>query len=340
MIRTSLRNLFRSIVGIGFLLILFIGYNLSQTPNQVNDPTNPLPDYVIRNAQKREEFQRSLPPRNTERRNGSSTSNPSFHEIRNNAMSDAVWPGERRLPKLSRSDLAKIGALMRPDPNDVAIYKELLDKDGTGIFRLFPDSNCETKYIIRIDGECSNHVPGGSMYSFKSGVIPPVLRFNGGQLVGEGFFSQVVITELGDLPIQDPTSAAGHIEFLNAFVPSNSLAEARRQYAEIAKGISSEGRMYSNKVSPKLDTTYAMRMIAYRNKNDLTRRRPRGHFSYDHPYFRFRLMQAGKRFDVTILFRIIRREADGNLTIAWKEIRRTKSPVITFDKNEPLSDLK
>jgi len=255
-------------------------------------------------------------------------------------MNMRMVKSSEKLPKLTDSDRSRIEALLTPNPEDIAANKGLLDQPRTGIFRLFPNSNCESKRQIRVDGDCANHVPGGSSYSFRPGGITPDIHFNNGELIAEGFFSQILIAELGDVPITDINVSSGGIGVLKDFEPAIDLAGARKQYASIVKRDDSGERRYSNKVIPKVNTTYATRIVAYRNDNNLTRRLPLEGLSSDNPVTSFRMVQADNRFDLIVAFRIIRREADGNLTIVWKELSRKKSPVITFDRRQPLSDFK
>ena len=256
-----------------------------------------------------------------------------------NARASATLPREK-LPSLTEEDRKRIEALLTPNPDDVAANKKLLDQSRTGIFRLFPNSDCETRRQIRVDGNCANHVPGGSSYSFRPGALTPDIHFNNGLLVGEGFFAQSIMTELGDMPILELEASAVGFRFLKDFVPAPDFTGARDQYAKIHGGITSDGKTYSNNALPKLNTTYAIRIIAYRNDNNLLRRMPREGTTVDNQVMNFRTVQSDNRFDLLVAFRIIRREADGNLTLVWKELSRKKSPAITFDRDQELADLK
>jgi len=261
-----------------------------------------------------------------------------MREAEANARASATLPREK-LPKLTEKDRKRIEALLTPDPADVAANKEFLEQPRTGIFRLFPNSNCESKMQIRVDGDCANHVPGGSNYSFRPGAGTPDIHFNTGRVIGEGFFSEVILAEVGKMTIEE-TANAEQVAFLRKFEPASDFAGARRQHAELIKGIRSNGVTYSNRVLPKLDTTYAVRIIAYRNDNNLRRRLPVEGLTPDNPVISFQTVQADNRFDLLVVFRIIRREADGNITILWKELSRQKSPVITFGRDERLTDFK
>ena len=262
-----------------------------------------------------------------------------MREAEASARASATLPREK-LPKLTEADRARIEALLTPNPEDVAANKHLLDQPRTGIFRLFPNSNCESRRQIRVDGDCANHIPGGSSYSFRAGGITPDIHFNNGNLIGEGFVSQILVAELGDLALADVNLSTAGIGFLKDFEPANDFDGAAKQRAGILKGIDSGERKYSNIVVPKIDTTYATRIVAYRNDNNLARRLPREGLAADNPVTSFQMVQADNRFDLLVAFRVIRREADGNLTILWKELTRKKSPVITFDRDQELADFK
>ena len=53
------------------------------------------------------------------------------------------------------------------------------------------------KNIVRVDGECANYVTGASGVSFRKGSDVYDIRMAGGQLIGDGFFSLVILTDVG-----------------------------------------------------------------------------------------------------------------------------------------------
>ena len=127
---------------------------------------------------------------------------------------------------MSEKDRRRIEACFAPDPEDLLTYKEFLDQDRTGIFRLFfPNSDCETQGIIRIDGECQNiHVPGRIELQFSRPSHHTDIFFNNGLLAAEGFFSQEVMTSLGDIAIEDVAASTRGLKFLCEFVPAIDFA--------------------------------------------------------------------------------------------------------------------
>jgi len=252
----------------------------------------------------------------------------------------SVQPPHEKLPTLTEADRKRIKALLTPNPDDIFANQELLKQPGTGIFRLFPNSNCESRMEVRVDGPCANHVPGGSSYSFRPGAITPDIHFNDGWLIGDSFFSQIIVARIGDVPLVGLEASASQLRFLTSFEPASEIPGARQQFATIMKGIDADGVKYSKGSQPELGATYAMRIVAYRNGNNLERRMAREGVGPDHPVMMFKKLEEDNRVDLLVAFRIVRREEDGNLTIVWKELERKKSPVLRFAQDEEMTDLK
>ena len=256
------------------------------------------------------------------------------------ARASAQLPRDKA-PSLTEEDRKRIKALLTPNPEDIFANQELLKSPGTGIFRLYPNSNCESRMQVRVDGDCARHVPGGSVYSFRPGAITPDIHFNDGWLIGDSFFSQIIVASIGDVPLLGLEATASQLRFLTSFEPAADVPGARGQYASLLKGIESDGVRYSKYVRPQLGTTYAMRIIAYRNGNNLERRMAREGVGPDHPVMMFKKLEdEDNRVDLLVAFRIVRRGEDGNLTIVWKELDRKKSPVLRFAQDEEMTDLK
>ena len=57
--------------------------------------------------------------------------------------------------KLTKKDLERMKEMRKVDPADLEKYKDYLKGDRVGIFRLFPNYNCITPKVIRIDGDCA-----------------------------------------------------------------------------------------------------------------------------------------------------------------------------------------
>jgi hypothetical protein len=54
----------------------------------------------------------------------------------------------------------------------------------------------------------------------------------------------------------------------------------------------------------------------------------------------FLAIKDDKRVDLTISFRIIRKDADGSITLIWKELATKDVPELVFADNAVLKDFK
>jgi hypothetical protein len=254
------------------------------------------------------------------------------------ARESAVPPGD--LPKrMTGSERKRLLELLSPRADDRERYKTILAQPRTGIFKLYPDADCISRAVVRVDGPCAEHIPEGSTSAFRDDSLTPDIHFNHGQLVGTGFFSQTIMVDLGDMPIESVGLASPGVRYLSSFQPARTVAGAAEQYGEIVKGITADGYKFTLSTPVKADNTYAMRIVAYRNTTYRGfRLRPPADLSADH--FRFGLLYRDNRKDLIVAFRIVRKADDGSVTIVWRELDRRKSPELKFGKKEELLDFR
>lgn len=312
----------RFVCSAAFVATFFVGGVSSQTGGTQHDPNNPPPKWVTENDRKREEFNRRVNPR------------PEGEDL-----GSLLARRRGRGPSLT-AERKRIQALQAPYPGDLVKYSAFLRQPRTGMFRLFPDADCEKGLLVNVGGDCANHIPGASTYSFREGSFLSDVHFNNGWLNAEGFFSQQILVQLGDFPIENVSLSTPGVDFLDAFVPATAFSGAQAQNSEIVSGISRGDLLFSTKSKPVLDNTYAVRVVAYRNGNNLRKRIGWDFSRKDNIVRKFYNVQYDNRKDVIVAFRVIRQETDGNITVLWKELKRRKSPVIVFDDEEKLRDFK
>jgi hypothetical protein len=260
------------------------------------------------------------------------------------AHSSARLPQEK-FGKLSSKEKKRIEALRAPSSEDLAAYKDFLAQPNTGIVRLLPGFNCESKYVVRVDGDCVNLVPGSSFHRFREDALSGDILFMDDALIAEGFFSNSIMTGLGNIPVNDVSLITGGMKFIVDFSPGTELTEIKKQYAEISKGIITDNHAYSNRLLALADMTYAIRVIAYRNGNNIFKRINRDQLhgvvpSADSKNIMFLALKEDTRIDLTVSFRIIRKDTDGSITLIWKELSRKEAPEIVFPDNVELADFK
>lgn len=215
-----------------------------------------------------------------------------------------------------------------PNPLDLKKYEQFLEQPKTGIFRLMPDIGCtENVNVIKVDAACLNFIPESSYYSFreKEHTIELLadIRLNNGFLISDGVLSQGILVYLGEIDLEKITPASEGVGFISRFSPNSQWGEAQKQYIQMARGIK-VGKYEYKKALPMIENaTYILRVIAYRGS---IFRVFRG--------YRFDLLDGDKRIDLTMAFRVIRKEQDGGVTLLWKEIERKDAPRMEFPKRK------
>jgi hypothetical protein len=217
---------------------------------------------------------------------------------------------------------------LQPRAEDLAAYAQILRQPKTGIFRLMPDLECEKNtLVIKADETCLKAIPGSSFYSFRerehTQEVLADIRLKNNYLISDGILSQGIMVNLGDVALENVTTESEGLKFLNDYVPQVFKNEAQKQFMQMVKGVKS-GRYEYTKIVPAVENrTYGLRVIAYKG---IVIRAYRG--------FRFDLLAGDKRTDITLAFRVVRKDKDDGLTLVWKELSRRESPKIKLEKRK------
>ncbi len=249
----------------------------------------------------------------------------------------------KRTKPLTKAERKRIEELKTPSAIDLELYKDFLRQPKTGIFRIFPNFDCESNNLVKIGNECEKFVSGLWSYSFSektyglsSGFYD--LRFDDNIFVGGGFLNQGVLVSVGDLSLDSITNENESVKFLNEYNPETDYKKAVEQSAKIKKGISFENKNYSKTVRAMENNTYILRSISYRYK-DLNKKRSLQLHNLTDEDRRFLFINEFKRRDLIVAFRVIRKSDDGGLTIIWKELKSEKSPILVYQPDDKLSEI-
>lgn len=246
-----------------------------------------------------------------------------------NTESASVTPGiPRRIFPFKRSlnkDQKKRLAVESADLNGYAAF---LEQPKTGLIKLFPDLGCEKNAnIIRVDQECLNWIPNSAFFSFRerehTSEILADIRLEKNYLISDGILSQGILVALGDVSLENVTLDTAGINFLINYQPEQNHRNAAKQILQLNKGIESDRFHYQRVLPVVADTTYALRVVAYRGKVIQTFRR-----------FIFNLLEGDDRTDLTLVFRIVKKSADGSLNLLWKELQRKNAPKLIYEKRK------
>ena len=217
-----------------------------------------------------------------------------------------------------------------PDWNLQKKFEEFLRADNTGLIKLLADTGCAGNAgVVVAKEDCLKYtMPGaGNSYSFRINNYRvrhlADLTFSGNSFYVTGVLMHGIMVNLGDVPLETVTLQTNGLKFLTEFQPTGDFEEAKAIDQQLIKGISKDGFLYSRKLDCTENTTYVLRSIAYDGK---IMRSVKG-IAYNE-------LDFDKRKDVTIVFRVVRRDYEGNLTILWKELLRKNAPKFKKKLNE------
>lgn len=219
--------------------------------------------------------------------------------------------------------------LLTPAQADLDTYSNFLNQRKTGILKLRADTGCaENSKVIIANDECLKFsMPGaGSSYSFRTNDYRlrrlADLTFIDDKFSAFGLLTQILFVEIGDVPIDNVTLDSEQVKFLVNFQPQSEFEKFKEIHHKLVTvGIKNGNSLYKREITPAANMTYALRSTAY--EAEVFR-------AYeDEVYDEFSFDQ---RKDVIIIFRVIRKNPNQDITILWKELSRKNSPKL---KNIP-----
>lgn len=218
--------------------------------------------------------------------------------------------------------------LLEPNPLDLTKHSRFLNQPNTGIFRLLPDPGCdENVNVIRADRKCLEAIPQSAFYSFreKEHTVQHLsdVRLKNDHFISDGKLSQSFLVMLGDVRLEDVSLETDGLDYMQNFAAIAEGEEARNQFLQLLRGVKSEDFLYRKILPVSVNTTYALRAVAFRGSLYQTFRGMR----YD-------ILDGDNRIDITVAFRIIRKNDDGSLTLLWKELDRRDAPKFKFTKRK------
>jgi len=239
-------------------------------------------------------------------------------------LASRVVAVQRLVAPLYRKPSSKELAAVAPSEAWLTRYADLLRQPKTGIFKLVPDTGC-TNNLRVVDARegCLKYAMPGSAnsYSFRTESYRirhlADLTYDGEDVFLTGIFMHAIISDLGDVPLEQMSTEAPGMKFLSDFKPSATAQEVGLIDSTFLKGIQVKGYRYSKSVPAKVDSTYGFRGVAYRGK---VVRSVQG--------LRYNELDYDDREDVLIAFRIVERAQDGSITIVWRQLSKLESPRI------------
>ena len=273
-----------------------------QTPGAPHAPNNPLPQWVYDRARPdwRRPDARSIGVGNIDPRGKN-------------------FPGRSADIEVLEARAA-FGKMLMPPASYFEKYKRFLKKGKNGIFRIFPDKGCDKGLTISAEelGKCADSIPikgSGSLFSFRFqshlgfGRDPWDLHLIDGKFIAGNDSVEALIAEIVDADIIDVDLNTVPFREFAAYKPKRSTSAIRAQNVRLAAGDTIDGHTFTSTAAAKLDSVYAMRIVAY-------------HVPAKSNGIMGKTRFPGRGVDIRLAFKVVGQENDGSLVIIWTELKR------------------
>ena len=251
-------------------------------------------------------------------------------DIQQNARKPIERILDQEIRPLYRKPNKKELASLTPSQALLTQYEKFLKQPDTGIFKLSADSTCaaNAQVVVATETCLSNNIPGaGTAYSFRveshrmlhlSDLVLEKDVIRTGSLMQQG-----LLVKLGDIELDEVSMQTPGLKYLLDFSPSTNEKDLQAFEETLSKGVKSDGFLYGYGLYVEAQKTFALRSIAYRGK-----------FQRAVSGVTYNEMEFDKRKDILVVFRIVEKDANGSLTILWKELQTKDSPKIELTKEQ------
>lgn len=189
---------------------------------------------------------------------------------------------------------------LAPAEEDQVQYAEFLRTPRTGLIRLLPREKFDTGTFAG-DNIAMVIRGGGAYYSFTKltheyiGASDIELGQNEFS-VGFAGWNHGFLTNLGDVPLESVTPESPLVAIFAAYKPPQEETPVRTEQRRFSQGTQLETVPVRSHVPVKLNSTYLLRSVTYREA------------------------------DVLVAFRVVRIDSDGSVTILWKLLKKLPTP--------------
>jgi hypothetical protein len=194
-----------------------------------------------------------------------------------------------------RAELRDLEAkFLAPTDEDLAAYAEFLSHPDTGLIRLLPREAYDDGKTLTLRG-------GGAYYSFSRrtheyGRGSDISLEQKYVSVGFAGADYGLMTSLGDVPLESVNADNQKVMIAAQHKVPGELPQARVEQRRFGAGTIVDGVSFKERLPATVNSTYVLRSINY----DST--------------------------DVLVAFRIVRRDFDGSMIIAWKLLTKYPKP--------------
>jgi hypothetical protein len=203
--------------------------------------------------------------------------------------------------QVKRAELQALEKLfLRPSEEDRAAYAEFLRQPESGLIRLLPREVYDSE-AYKKNNKTLTIRGGGAYYSFtrlthEYGYGSDIELDSSYVSVGFAGADYGMLTTLGDVPLDEITLEHPSVRFMSAYSVPSEEPKARLEYRRFATGTTIDGAVYKTRQPVEVRSTYLLRSINYSTA------------------------------DVLVAFRVVRKDTDDSVIIAWKLLKKYPKP--------------
>jgi hypothetical protein len=250
----------------------------------------------------------------------------------NNGVEARLARLQREVAPLYRKPTKKELKSVEPSRELSERYASFLRGPNTGLVKLIADKGCaENSKVLNVSPECLRYtMPGaGSSFSFRTGTyrIPRLsdITYTDNSFQASGVLLHGIFVNIGNVPLEEVNPSTKGLKWLFDFRPEPDFERGRALDRQLTDGIHADGFLYRRGLYIVENATFVLRSIAYGGKYP---RAAQG-ITYNE-------LEFDRRRDVTVAFRIVERDGNGDVTIAWRELQDRESPAIEKRPNDRL----
>ncbi len=211
---------------------------------------------------------------------------------------------EKEIYSLRDQITAREKQFLAPSTEDQSTFAEFLHQPGTGLAQLLPREKYDGILAVRGGGAYYSFTRLIHEYGYGSNISLERDHFS----TGFAGLDYGMIVALGSGPLDMVTLDHPAVQFLASYVPPSVEPEIRREQMRTGQGFKEGDFTYQSRVPATLNTTYVLRSVQYHGEN-------------------------GKGRDILIVFRTVRQDYDGSITLIWKMLKRFPAP--QFERSGP-----
>lgn len=229
---------------------------------------------------------------------------------------------QKLIRPLYRKPSKKELELVEPGAELFNKHAEFLRQENTGLTKFINDKGCaENTKVVVASSDCLKYtMPGaGSSFSFRTESYRisrlADVTFTDNSFQAGGNFIHGIFVNIGDVPVEEVTLQTAGLKYLTEFAPETDYEKSKAIDRQLIKGIKQDDFLYRRGLYIAENTTFVLRSIAYNGKY----MRAASGVTYNE-------LDFDKRKDVIVAFRIVEKDADGNVTILWKVLQEKDAP--------------